>query len=68
MARFGLRIRLFESQSQFLSIGKPPKIPNHIKKNQNRPVLDLHTVTPYGEIPLPGQMGSRYMTLTKVDS
>ena len=32
MGRFGLRIRLFESQSHFLSIGKPPR-PS--KSNQN---------------------------------
>ena len=61
MRWFGLRIRLFESQSHFLCIGKPPKIPNPTKIPQNRPVLDLHTVTPNGEIPLPGQMGSRHI-------
>ena len=63
MARFGLRIRLFESHSHFLFIGKPRRSPNPIKMSQNRPVPDLHTVTPYGEIPLPGQMGSRHMLM-----
>ena len=61
MAWLGLRIRLFESHSHFLSIGKPPRSPNTTKIYQNEPVLDLRTVTPNGEIPLPGQMGSRHM-------
>ena len=64
MARFRLRIRLFESHSHFLSIGKPPRSPNPTKIEQDRPVLDLHTVTPSGEIPLPGQMGSRHVYIS----
>ena len=63
MAQFGLRIRAFESHSHFPSIGKPPRSPNHSKIPQNRTVLDLHTVTPHGEIPLPGQMGSRHVAV-----
>ena len=33
------------------------------KISPNRTVLDLHTVTPHGEFPLPDQMGSRYMNI-----
>ena len=63
MGRFGLRIRPFESYSHFLSFGKPPRIPNPTKILQNRPVLDLRTVTPSGEIPLLGPIGSRHLSL-----
>ena len=66
MIRFRTKKPLFESHSHFLSVGKPPRLQNPTKKPQNRPVPDLHTVTPHGKIPLPDQMGSRHMPFRKI--